>query len=382
LVDSENRIDYLKSSSSWITRESLAAPVTPEHLLVQDLDKIPFFDYDLINLNDYMGRSLDKSHPHHSLREISIHTSRGCPYNCIFCANASVHGKQVRYMSVEKVIAEIERMVRVYHAEVLLIEDDHFLNDVKRAQSILRKVREFNLKVEFPNGMAVYAIDNDTAALLKEAGVAMITLAVESGSDFVLKQIINKPHRAHMIQNAVAALRKNGISVDAFIIIGLPGELEQHREETMKMIMDVGFDWVKFSLAVPVAGSRLYDICKKEGYLVNNDFSQHVTTIANIRTPDIDPEYIEDRVYLMNLEANFVKNYNLKTGRFSKASLSFKSIAGRYPDHAFAHYYLAKSYESTGEKNGIVEHHRNRFRTIVNTDSTWKRYAAYFQLGT
>jgi anaerobic magnesium-protoporphyrin IX monomethyl ester cyclase len=382
LVNSENRDEYLKYSSSWITHKSLIEGSIPKHAFIHNLDDIPFFDYDLIDLNNYMGRSLDKSYSQKSLREISIHTSRGCPFNCVYCANATVHGKKIRYMSVEKVIKEIERAVSVYHAEILLIEDDHFLGDKDRAKQILERVHDFNLKVEFPNGIAVYAIDDDIGDLLKEAGVTTISLAVESGSDFVLKNIINKPHRVVMIKPAVDILRKNGISVHAFIVTGLPGELEQHREETMQMIFDVGFDWVKFFLAIPIAGSRLYDICKENGYLINNNFSQHVTTKANITTPDMDPEYIEDKVYLMNLEANFVRNYNLMTGYFHKASLPFENIVGRYPDHAFAHYYLAKSYEGMGRKDELIENHKNIFQTIINTNSTWERYATHFELVT
>lgn len=380
LVNAENTLQYLKTSPSWISRESLQEMRMPQYEFIQNLDEIPFFDYGLIDLNNYMGRSLDKSYSQKSLREISIHTSRGCPFNCVFCSNATVHGKKIRYMSVEKVIDKVERMISLYNVEVLLIEDDHFLFDKERAKKILKRFSDFNLRIEFPNGVAVYSINDEFGELLKKAGVTTISLAVESGSDFVLKEIIDKPLRVAMIKPAVEILRKNTISVHAFIVTGLPGELEEHRNETMQMIFDVGFDWVKFFLAIPIAGSRLYDICKENGYLINNDFSQYLTTKANIRTPEIDPEYIEDKVYLMNLEANFVRNYNLMTGNFYKASLHFENIAKRYPDHAFAHYCLAKSYEGLGKNDEIINYHRDKFIELINTNSTWERYARYFEI--
>jgi anaerobic magnesium-protoporphyrin IX monomethyl ester cyclase len=380
LVNSENAKNYLETGLSWITRKSFQESRFPDYEFVQDLDEIPCFDFSLIDLNDYTGRALDKRYSQKSLREISLHTSRGCPFDCVFCSNGTVHGKRVRYMSVEKVINEIERMVNLYQAEVLLIEDDHFLGDKDRARMILERVIEFHLKIEFPNGIAVYAIDDEIGELLSMAGVTTISLAVESGSNFVLKNIINKPLRVESISPAVEILRKNRIDVHAFIVIGLPGELEEHREETMQMIINVGFDWVKFFLAIPIAGSRLYELCKKNGWLLTNDFSQYVTTKANIRTPDIDPEYIEDKVYLMNLEANFVRNYNLRKGLFQKAALHFENIARRYPDHAFAHYCLAKSYEGLGGDATVVEYHRTKFLELVTASSAWQRYSNAFGL--
>jgi len=378
LLNADNAINYLNTSPSWITQQSLQSLQRPDRVLIEDLDTIPPFDYDLINLDDYQGRSPGKGAHLDTSREITIHTSRGCPFNCVFCANASVHGKNVRYMSVEKVMTEIQRMISQYHLKTLLIEDDHFLGDKDRAKEILRRISKLNLKVDFPNGMAVYAIDDEIGKLLKDAGVQMITLAVESGSDYVLKKIIQKPHRVDMIQPAVEILRKNGISVDAFIIVGLPGELETHREETMEMVANVGFDWVKFSLAVPVAGSRLYDICKKNGYLICNDYSRHVITKANIKTPDIDPDYIEDRVYQMNLEANFIRNYNLKAGNFQRASVYFKNIVEKYPGHAFAHLFLAKAYEGLMMGKDLIDYQYHRFQEIIKTDATWNRYANHF----
>ena len=380
LLNTENVNEYFASSVSWVTKEKLNEMQIPQHTFVQNLDEIPFFDYNLIDLNNYVGRSLDKSYSNRSLREVSIHTSRGCPFNCVFCANGSVHGKNVRYMSVEKVINEVERMVNEYDMEILLIEDDHFFSKKDRAKKILKGLSELNLKIEFPNGLAVYAIDEEIGELLNKAGVKTISLAVESGSDFILKNVINKPHKVSMIEPAVEILRKNAVSIHAFIVIGLPGELEEHRQETMQMIFNVGFDWVLFYLAVPIAGSRLYEICQENDYLTSLDFSQYVNTKANIKTPDIDPEYIEEQVYLMNLEANFIKNFNLKAGNFEKASMFFKKITERYPDHAFAHFYLAKSYEGMGENNEAILFHMNRFSEIVKSEARWEHYASIFKL--
>ena len=380
LLDAEDRNDYLKFSPSWVTRNSLNEGRVPQSLFVQNLDQIPFFDYTLIELNNYGGRETDNISRKSTVRNLSIHTSRGCPFNCVFCASGSVHGKKVRFMSVEKVINEVDQMINSLKMEVLAIDDDHFLSDKERAKKILHRLIDFNIRIEFPNGIAVYALDDELGQLLKKAGVTTISLAVESGSEFVLKHVINKPLKLDMVKNAVTLLRKNDISVHAGFVVGLPGELEEHRDETMALIFDYGFDWCYFNLAVPVAGSRLYRICKENDYLINNELGEHITMKCNIRTPDIDPEYLEEKAYLMNLEANFVKNYNLSAENFEKASKYFKNITEKYPDHAFAHYFLAKAYEGLGSEMELIEYHKSRFLTLVNNNEVWNRYSKYFNL--
>ncbi len=380
LLDADNTEDCFFYSTAWITRNSIKDGRHPQPLFVQDLDEIPFFDYKLMDMNEYKGREADKLSECPNGRQLSIYTSRGCPFNCVFCASSSVHGKTVRFMSVAKVIGEVKKMIDSCNMEVLGIEDDHFLADKNRAKDILRRLCEFKIRVEFPNGMAIYAIDEEIGALLKKAGVTTVSLAMESGSDFVLKKIIDKPLKLDMVKGAVDILRKNDICVHCCIVLGLPGELEKHRDETMQMIFKIGFDWIYFNLAVPVVGSRLYTICKENSYLINDDFSEHNTSKCNIRTPDIDPEYMEEKAYLMNLEANFVHNYNLAIGDYKKASAYLQNIVQTYPSHGLAHYYLAKVYEGLGKSEAVIKPHRDEFLKLVTSNSTWNKYAKIFKL--
>jgi len=380
LVDSPSPQDYIRSSKNWISRQSISEGIVPLHSFVENLDDIPFFDYSLIDIESYGGRALDRSSPSNSQQELSIHTSRGCPFNCVFCSNGKVHGKTVRHMSVEKVTNDVAMMKTNWAMHTLLIEDDHFLSDKKRAKIILKHFIEYKIKIEFPNGMAIYAIDDEIGHLLQVAGVKTVSLAVESGSDFVLKNIIDKPLRVSMVKPAVDILKKHNINVHAFFVIGLPGELESHRDETMQLISDVGFDWVYFFLAIPVAGSRLYEICKENGYLISDSFSRHIITKGNIRAPGIDPEYMEQKAYFMNLEANFVNNNNIRTGHYEKALPYYESIVEKYPHHAFAHYYLAECYERLKITTEKVTTHRESFYKLTSSDEKWNHYSKYFKL--
>lgn len=283
-------------------------------------------------------------------------------------------------MSYEKVISEIKNMIEVYDIGILLIEDDHFLSNKERAKKILKTISKYNIRLEFPNGIAVYAIDEELGKLLNQSGATVIPLAIESGSDYILEHVIDKPLRVRMIKKAVEILRNNEIKVHAFIVVGLPGELEEHRKETINMIISIGFDWVYFFLAIPIAGSRLYKICEENGFLINNDFSNYNTTKCNIRTPEIDPEYMEKQIYLMNLDINFIRNNNMKNWNYRRAYSYFASIVNSYPEHAFAHYCLAKIYEEEKFSLEQAEFHKNIFYKIINSNTQWMEYARIFNL--
>jgi anaerobic magnesium-protoporphyrin IX monomethyl ester cyclase len=384
MADLVNSLDYEKlfgEHPSWADKKAIESGKVLVNSFVQDLDEIPAFDFSLVNLDDYNARSLDKRYSdQESKREMSIHTSRGCPFKCVFCANGKLHGMKLRFMSVDKVINDVKMMKDKFGLTVLMIEDDNFLYDKKRAKTILRKLGELNLRIEFPNGLAVYAIDEEIGQLLKSAGTTTIPLAVESGSDYVLQKVINKPLKSSMIKDRVKILRKNGIQVHAFIVIGLPGEAHEHRLETMNLLNDVGFDWVHVFIAIPIVGSRLYDICVDNHYLVNNDLKNHIISKANIKAPGIDPVEIEEFAYYMNLSVNFVNNFNMSQERYEKAAKYFINVVQKYPEHAFAHYFLSKAYGQMDYDPELVSSHMSAFSRSVENNQTWKKYANLFNL--
>ena len=384
MADLLNSPDYEKlicEHQSWASRKTVKARKQMGDSFITNLDEIPTFDYSLINLDDYNARSLDKRYSgDDKKREMSIHTSRGCPFNCVYCSNGKLHGRKVRCMTIGKVMEEVRRMKNEFGVTVLLIEDDHFFSDVERTKTILDRLSEFDLRIEFPNGLAVYAIDEEIGRLLKKAGASSVSLAVESGSDYVLKKIINKPLKTSMIKDKAEILKKNGITVHAFIVLGLPGEMDEHRLETQNMLLDVGFDWVHIFIGIPIVGSRLYDICVENSYLIDSDMSNHIISRANIKAPGVDPEKIEEAAYMMNLKVNFVNNWNMSIGNYKKAASYFKNVVDKYKDHALGHYYLAKAYEGMGYEQVLIKKHVDAFLSSVENSKKWKRYVNQFEL--
>ena len=379
LLEADDPWRVFEEHKSWICRKSLAAGKVPSHEFIADLDEIPPFDYDSIDLDRYNSRSIDKRYADLPKREMAIHTSRGCPFLCVFCSNPSLHGRDVRTASVERVVADVRRMKEQFGMTVLLLEDDHFFHDRDRAKQILRELAALDIRVEFPNGVAVYAIDDEVAELFSKAGVSAVALAVESGSDHVLNNIIKKPLKKKLIKPAVEALRKFDVRSHVFIVIGLPGEQDEHRAETLNMLLDSGFDWVHVYLAMPIFGSRLYDICVENGYIESDNSDQFVATKSVIRAPGVDPERLEKFAYDLQLRVNFVENHNMRIGRYDVPVEYFKNVVNKYPEHAFGHYFLARCYAQMGQDQA-AHAHQEKAEQLFEQDDFWRNLAAKYQV--
>lgn len=379
LLEADDKLTLLKTHASWITRAGLAQGKLPGHTFVEDLDEIPMLDYAMVNLDNYNNRSIDKRFADQPKREMAIHTSRGCPFLCVFCSNPSLHGRKVRAMSVERVATEVARMKEEHGLTVLLIEDDHFLFDRERAKNVLRALAPLDIRIEFPNGIAVYNIDDELARLLGEAGASTVALAVESGSDHVLNKIIRKPLKTNMVKEKVQLLRKHGVQSHVFIVLGLPGEMDEHREQTRRLLLDVGFDWAHIFCAQPIFGSRLHELCVDKGYIDQGEFLEQVSSKPVIHAPGVDPERIGRTAYLLNLEVNFIHNFNLREGDLDAALRYFRNVVDKYPNHALGHHALGRALFKAGDEAGAQEA-MARFEHIVAEDDWWREHARHFGL--
>jgi radical SAM superfamily enzyme YgiQ (UPF0313 family) len=315
------------------------------------------------------------------IRQFFLVTSRGCPFKCVFCAEPSLHGKNMRYADVDAIIDHVRFLVTKYGMNVLTFYDDQLLMDMPRAKEMFRRLAEFKLRLETPNGVTVVFIDEEMAYLMKQAGLDTLPLAIESGSDYMLHKIIKKPIRLERVGPVVEALQKNGIFVQAYFVIGLPGEREEDRVETVRCIKEWGVDWSGFSMASPVRGSELFMIAKEKGYIPSNiKLGDIEGNKYMLNAPEIglDPEKISRCAYLMNLDVNFVNNRSMKIGQYQVAANCFEEVVERYDNHAFGHYFLAQAYKALDADPALIAENMQKYRNLVRSDPEWRSYASEF----
>ena len=287
----------------------------------------------------------------------------------------------MRYASLEVIEGHIKYLVDTYGMNVLTIYDDQLLLNHKRAKDFFRILSKYNLWVETPNGLTVAYIDEEMAALMKAAGMDTVQLAIESGTEHMLRNVIKKPLKLNKVAPVIESLHKNGLFVQGFFVMGIPGEREQDRVETAQFIKDVGLDWASFSLASPIRGTELYDICVKNKYIPTNmKIGEYELGTYIIRAPGLDPETLPTVSYRMNLDVNFVNNRRMRMGEYPVAARCFEDVIERYREHAFAHYFLAKAYEKIGGNEMKVAENMKAYNAIIAKNDTWKSHAVYFGL--
>ena len=393
LMNSEDLFGEFKNDP-WITFEKLKEKgknYKPKMRVENNLNSVVDLDYSYVDVNRYSMKEAfspfasyrDKK----DIKQFFLVTSRGCPFKCVFCAEPSLHGAGMRYADVDSIISHVKKLINKYGLNVLTFYDDQLLLNVNRAKDLFKKLAKLNIRCEAPNGVTLVYIDDEMAGLMSDAGFDTLPLAIESGSDYVLNKVIKKPLVTRKIGPVVESLHKNNIFVQGYFVIGLPGEREIDRLETVKVIKDAGIDWSGFSLASPVRGSELFVKAKENGWVKDEDLklgniqgNRYILSSNNI---ECTTEELIDKSYYMNLDVNFVNNRAMAIKDYSTAVRCFLEVSERYPGHAFAHDYLAKCYSKMDPvkyKNEIEKNEKIKKHILSeDDDGFWTRAYEYFK---
>lgn len=232
-----------------------------------DLEELPLPAYDYLTprLQYYSKRArIVKSYM------APILTSRGCPYNCVFC-DKSVHGTNFRPRSPESVLKEIKWLHDKYGVRQLDILDDNFTFDIERANKILDGIIHIDdFAINCQNGIRADRINQSLVQKMKQAGVFRVGIGIESGNPKVLKQL-NKNLDLNDVIKAIKLFRKQKITVQGYFIIGLPFETKEYIIDTVKFAIKANPHFANFSHYFPVVGTKIYNELQKEGRILAED---------------------------------------------------------------------------------------------------------------
>lgn len=380
LITAKDKQEYIKNNNSLITLEKIKNGVKFHHDFIQDLDEIPFYDYSILDTEQYGLNPAITAYASIDEKQQNFHvmTSRGCTHKCCFCSSHTVHGRTMRYYSIDRVKQDFKRLRDEYGAKTIIFQDDHLMADIPRAFKIIEIIKDLKLKVVFQNGLSLYALDRKMLEAIKSAGVNQLLLSVESGSERVLKDIMHKPLSLSIVNRVANDCKELGIYTNVNILIGLPGETKQDIEDARAFLKTINANWFLTFCATPLVGSEMFEICEKNNYFKDNHIGCDYKN-AVIETEHFTAEYIQNKAYSLNLELNFVYNSDYRLGNYEMALKGFNNAIRAKSDHALAYYFAAKCYKKMSLISKYQDY-KTKYNEIINSSQFWKKYAEEFNL--
>jgi radical SAM superfamily enzyme YgiQ (UPF0313 family) len=238
--------------------------------VIHDLDSLGMPAYDLIEMEAY-SKWQRFSRSGHGVY-MCLFSSRGCPYQCIYCHN--IFGKGFRARSAESLFEEVRYLHDTYGIRHFDIIEDIFNLDRERLIRFCDLVIDsrLDLTFAFPNGMRCDILDEEQLRKLKQAGTIMISFAVETGSPR-LQKVIKKNINLEKIRENIRIARSLRILANGFFMIGFPGETLEEMKMTMDFLVSSKLHSFLLFAVNPYEGTELGDMAREMGLAPIDDFS-------------------------------------------------------------------------------------------------------------
>ena len=301
MVEIADRIDRGETDFALpgVGRRGDNGVVPPEgQLFVDDLNTLPFPDWDSLDLADYHDQE------HHGLlyyhkEYMSMTTSRGCPYSCVFCHN--IMGKRFRKRSAENIVDEMEILGRDYGIREITISDDVFNLDRKRAKKVCDLIleRELNLKFTFPSGLRGDVMDEELLGKLKAIGTYKVAYGIETGSPR-LQKVIKKNVDLARLREIIEATSRLGIIVQGFFLFGFPTETREDLRQTVRYALSSRLDLASFNIVNAFPGTELHAMATEMGRNLEYTLDQYDYDTIDFQLSELSTDELRKVVRRVN----------------------------------------------------------------------------------
>ncbi|MBN1938986.1 MAG: B12-binding domain-containing radical SAM protein, partial [Candidatus Aminicenantes bacterium] len=321
--------DVLDGVRGVVFRKDGRVAANPPRPPITDLDSLPYPAFHLVPFEKYNftfevpGRG--------SLPAVNVMTSRGCPFNCNFCATPINWGRHVRMRSPENVIREIELLKERYGIKVVFFYDDTFNASPKRADALCDLMISRRLDVYFKCDVRVDIMSRALLEKMKQAGLFHLSYGLEAGSDRVRERIVGKQIDMADFRNLTDWCVELGVIANVFFIFSHPTETWEEARETINQIEQYR-GRIEGSVAILhiYPGTPLEKISREQGVLPEGFTwtKRHRRGIITLPLAQGDvPLYLDKLTWAQVSE--LVLRWSFSSGRSSlhrKASKALKSI--------------------------------------------------------
>lgn len=254
--EGERLINILAGAMVKFGRIPKAQQVIKDKQKLVDLDTLPLPARHLLPMKQYQITA-SRNKGHHAY---TIIVARGCPFNCAFCCR--LHGRKVRFHSIDRVIQEIELLVRDYNAKEINLEADTITVNRAWMYALCDALIDtgLNHRVSWTCESRVDTVDEAMLRRMKLAGCWQISYGVETGSQRLL-DFIKKGITLQQVRETFRATKKVGINIRAFFMLGIPTETREESNATINLARKLKANWSQFTVCVPFPGTTLWEWC-------------------------------------------------------------------------------------------------------------------------
>lgn len=235
-------------------------PVYDARSLSFDLKDAPMPSFELLDIDKY--------------NRLTVQTQRGCPFSCDFCASSIRITPKFKTKPVEKVIAEIQQIKRIWSKPFLELADDNTFANKAHAKRLIRELAKENIRWFTETDISI-ANDDDLLSMLRDAGCSQLLIGLETTDRMVLDGVETKANwkakRTDEYLEAIHRIQSHGITVNGCFVLGLDGQTENSFDEVSRFVRDSGLYDVQVTIQTPFPGTPLYDRLKSEGRLIEDN---------------------------------------------------------------------------------------------------------------
>jgi len=258
---------------------------------IKDIDEIPFPSWDLLPMDKYQF---------YGQRYATMLTSRGCPFNCSFCASSRLFGGFWRGRNPENVVEEIRILHEKFGIKNVEFIDDTFTLDQKRTERICDEIVREGLDISWGASSRVDTLSRGLVEKMRNAGCWILFLGIESGCQKIL-DAIGKRINIEQARKAVKIVKEAGIQVLGSFIIGFLQDTIETVNETIRFAKTLNLDYAEFSVLTPYPGTPIYEHAKKNNLLLTEDWSKYTGLEPTIKIEGVSSSKLKSllqRAYL------------------------------------------------------------------------------------
>jgi len=281
---------------------------------IKELDVLPFPARHLVPLKLYTPQPNDER----ALPKLSMITSRGCPYGCIFC-DKNVFEKSYRSFSADYIVSEMEYLVKNFGAEDIAFVDSLFAISEKRVEDIVGQIQKRRIKVSWTCTVRANTMTKKLLKKMKDSGCWRIRLGIESGNDEVLK-FIKKDIATEQVKNVANWAHEIGLQPKGFFMIGHLVDTKKTIEDSIKLAKSLPLKDITVQINTPLPNTLQYSVYKQYGFLTKQDYSNFT-----FWQPIFVPESLKESE-LIKLHRKFYRSFYLRPVIFWRHLCRIRSL--------------------------------------------------------